>query len=118
MAIKNALASVAVKDLGAAVQWYEMLFRRPADSRPTSELAEWKLERGGWLQLYQNAERAGSGSLTLSVDDLGEEVSHLRKCGLDAGRQMISEKTKVVMIKDPDGNSIAFVEALDPNIAQ
>jgi predicted enzyme related to lactoylglutathione lyase len=118
MSIKNALASVAVKDLSAAVQWYEKLFGRPADSRPMSELAEWKFERGGWLQLYQNGERAGSGSLTLSVNDLHEQVSHLRKCGVRAGRQIISEKAKVVMIKDPDGNSIAFAEALDPNIAQ
>jgi predicted enzyme related to lactoylglutathione lyase len=118
MSIKNALASVAVKDLSAAVQWYEKLFGRPADSRPMSELAEWKFERGGWLQLYQNAERAGSGSLTLSVNDLDEQVSHLRKRGVRAGQQIISEKAKVVMIKDPDGNSIAFAEALDPNIAQ
>ena len=118
MSIKNALASVAVKDLSAAVQWYEKLFGRPADSRPMSELAEWKFERGGWLQLYQNADRAGSGSLTLSVNDLDEQVSHLRKCGVRTGQQIISEKAKVVMIKDPDGNSIAFAEALEPNIAQ
>lgn len=118
MSIKNALASVAVKDLTAVVEWYERLLGRPADSRPMSELAEWKFERGGWLQLYQNADRAGSGSLTLSVNDLDEQVSHLRKCGLDAGQQIISEKAKIVMIKDPDGNSIALVEALDPNIAQ
>ena len=32
-------------------------------------------------------------------------------------KPMISEKVKVVMIKDPDGNSIAFAEAVDPSTA-
>src|SRR5882762_8735026 len=42
MSIDNALASVAVKDLKAAVAWYEQLFERPADSTPMPEVAEWK----------------------------------------------------------------------------
>jgi hypothetical protein len=83
-----------------------------------SEVAEWKFERGGWLQVYQNSERAGSGSVTLAVSNLDEQVSELQRCGLDAGRKMINEKARVVMIKDPDGNSIAFAEAIDPSIAQ
>lgn len=63
MSIKNALASVAVKDLGAAVLWHQKLFGRPAESRQMPEVAEWQFERGGWVQVYQSAERAGSGSL-------------------------------------------------------
>ena len=114
MSIKNALASVPVRDLSSAVQWYERLIDRPSDSRQTSEVVEWKFERGGWLQVYQNAERAGSGSFSLVVSSLDEQVSTLKKCGLDAGQQMIGEKVKVVMIKDPDGNSIAFAEAIGP----
>jgi hypothetical protein len=31
---------------------------------------------------------------------------------------MRSAKVKLVMIKDPDGNSIAFAEAIDTNMAQ
>jgi hypothetical protein len=31
---------------------------------------------------------------------------------------MRSAKVKVVMIKDPDGNSIALAEALDPGMAK
>ena len=38
--------------------------------------------------------------------------------GVDPGKRMISEKSKIVMIKDPDGNSIALVEALDPTMDQ
>jgi predicted enzyme related to lactoylglutathione lyase len=118
MTIRNALASVAVKDLDAALSWYEKLFGRRADSRPMREVAEWRFERGGWLQVYQNSERPGTGSVTLSVDSLDEQIMALRKVGIDAGHQITSDKVKVVMIKDPDGNSLAFAEAIDPTMAQ
>jgi hypothetical protein len=36
----------------------------------------------------------------------------LKQLSIDPGSPMKSAKEKVVMIKDPDGNSIAFVEAL------
>lgn len=114
MSIENALASLAVKDLSSAVRWYERLFSRPADSGRMPEVAEWKFERGGWLQLYQSAERPGSGAVTFPVTSLEEQVSHLEECGLDAGRRIESATVKVVMIKDPDGNSIAFAEAIQP----
>lgn len=119
MPIRNAIASLAVRDLDAALPWYGNLFGRPADSRPMPELAEWKFERGGWLQLYQGPERAGSGTVTLAVSSLEEQVSDLReRCGIDVGEPMIGETANVVMINDPDGNSIAFAEALDPGVAQ
>jgi hypothetical protein len=110
MPIRNAMASLAVRDLDVSVPWYERLLGRPADS--------WKFERGGWLQVYQGADRAGAGSVTLSVSNLEEQMSAIRAAGIDPGEPIISEKVKVVMIKDPDGNSIAFAEALDPTIAQ
>lgn len=78
MSIDNALASIAVKDLKVAVTWYEQLLGRPADTRPMPNLAEWKFERGGWLQVYELAERAGLGSCTLAVNDIEEVVSHVQ----------------------------------------
>ena len=118
MSINNALASVAVKNLQSTLQWYEKLFGRPADSRPMPELAEWKFERGGWLQVYQNEARAGTGSVTLAVTDLDAQIAELRKSGIEPGATMKSPKVNVVMIKDPDGNSIAFAQALDSTMAQ
>jgi predicted enzyme related to lactoylglutathione lyase len=118
MSIENALASVAVNDLGAAVGWYQKLFGRDADSRPMAEVAEWKFPRGGWLQVYQNPERAGRGSVTLAVSNLDEQVAVLERNGIEAGKPMASEKMKVLMIKDPDGNSIAFAEAIDRGMAR
>src|SRR5262245_46923399 len=96
--IQNVLASVAVKDLEAATKWYETVLGRPADSKPMPEVAEWKFERGGWLQVYQLPARAGSGSFTLAVSDIQEEVRKIRALGIDTTKQASGEKVKTLMI--------------------
>jgi hypothetical protein len=83
-----------------------------------AELAEWKFQGGGWLQVYQAPDRAGKGSCTLSVNDLAGEVSRLRQAGFDTGEPGETGTVKVMMLKDPDGNSIAFSETSDATIAQ
>ena len=118
MAIENALASVAVKNLKAATPWYEKVFGRPADSAPMPEVAEWKFARGGWLQVYELPERAGATSCTLAVTSLAEEIAKLDKLGIDTSHRSTNDKVKVVMISDPDGNSIAIAEALDTRMAR
>lgn len=118
MGIENALASVAVKDLNSAAKWYEKVLGRPADSRPISEVAEWTFERGGGLQVYQLQERAGSGSCTLVVSSVEEQVAHLEEVGITTGQRTSNDRVKTLMMKDPDGNSIAFAEATGPSIAQ
>jgi predicted enzyme related to lactoylglutathione lyase len=118
MSIDNALASVAVKDLKAAVAWYEQLLGRPADSTPMPEVAEWKFERGGWLQVYQLPERAGAGSFTLAVSDIEEVVAHAQKLGIDTSNRSSGAMVKTLMIVDPDDNHIAFAEALDQGLAR
>ncbi len=118
MSIRNAIASLAVSDLKSAGQWYERLLGRPPDSKPMPEVIEWKFEGGGWLQVYQLPERAGKGSLTLAVTGLEEQIDSLRSAGIPAGKPMRSPAVNVIMIKDPDGNSIALAEALDPAMAR
>lgn len=117
MSIINAIASVAVRDLNSAVKWYEALLRK-ASSKPMPEVAEWGFERGGWLQVYQLPERAGSGSFTLAVSNLEEEVTRLKKLNIDTSQRTSSERVKTLMITDPDGNHIAFAEAADPSLAR
>jgi hypothetical protein len=117
MTIKNALASVAVKDVNAAAKWYEQVLSRPA-SMPMPEVAEWTFERGGGLQVYQLPERSGSGSCTLIVSDIENLAAHLGTLGIDTSEKTSSERVKTVMITDPDGNHIAFAEPMDPGLAQ
>lgn len=118
MPIRNALASLAVTDLESALPWYERLLGRPADSRPMAEVAEWKFEGGGWLQVYQRPKRAGLGSVTLAVSDMDEQERHLQQCGITIGEQSAGPQVKTLMITDPAGNHIAFAQAFDPGMAQ
>ena len=117
MSIINAIASVAVRDLNSAIKWYEAVLRK-APSKPMAEVAEWGFERGGWLQVYQLPERAGSGSFTLAVSNVDEEVARLKQLNIDTSQRTSSEKVKTLMITDPDGNHIAFAEAADPSLAR
>ena len=118
MLIDNAIASVAIKDLESAAPWYEALLGRAPDSTPMPEVAEWKFTRGGWLQVYQLPERAGSGSFTLAVSSIEEVVAHVEKLGIDASQRSSGAQVKTLMIVDPDGNHIAFAEALDKSMAR
>ena len=113
MTISNVLASVAVKDIKAAAQWYEKVIGRPADETPMPELAEWKFEMAGWLQVYALPEQAGSFSCTLVVSDIDSEAARLGKLCVATGAQASGAPVKVFMAKDPDGKSIAFAQAPD-----
>lgn len=70
MTIQNALAGIAVNDLGDAVAWYTKLIGRAPDVHPMPEGYEYSCPGGGWIQIFADAARAGRSSLTLSVDSL------------------------------------------------
>src|SRR5262245_16033808 len=113
MAIRNALASVAVKDVDAAAEWYEKILDERS-SKPMPEVAEWTFERGGGLQVYELPERAGSGSCTLVVSDIDGLAARLEGLDVDTSERSASERVSTLMITDPDGNHIAFAEPKDP----
>ena len=56
--------------------------------------------------------------MTLAVSDLDEQIKTLHQLGIDTEPPLVSSQVSVLMIKDPDGNSLAFAQARDPNIAQ
>ena len=111
MAISNALASVAVANLSASRAFYERLFGRPPDRQPMPNVMEWKFESGGALQVYQLAERAGRGSATFIVTSVDEQRARLKDISANTPEIIESGQVTVVMIKDPDGNSLAFAQS-------
>lgn len=103
MSVNNALAGVAARDLKASAKWYEQLIGSPG-KQPMEEVFEWTLPGGGVLQVLEDAERAGSSSLTLSVTDLGGHVSGLPAQGVEIGDRTKSDQVNTAIVKDPDGN--------------
>ena len=118
MSFDNVLASLAVKDLKSAIEWYTRLLGRAPDSTPMPEVAEWRFPRGGWLQVYQAPDRAGQGSCTLAVSRIDDAVAAAAGLGADTSDRNTSARVKTLMITDPDGNHIAMAEALDPTMAR
>jgi predicted enzyme related to lactoylglutathione lyase len=112
MAIKEVLAGLAVMDFDQALTWYERLLGRPADRRPMDGLAEWHFSGTGVIQVIQDSDRAGSGRLTLSIDDLRSYVEEIQERGLtpSAVDDRTSDKVLISTIADPEGNALTLVE--------
>jgi catechol 2,3-dioxygenase-like lactoylglutathione lyase family enzyme len=108
LTITNALAGIAVDDITEALEFYERLFGRPADARPMSDIGEWKLPGGGWVQIIADSDRAGASTLTLIVDDLAEELGRLNLHGLTPVAKSMGDFFKTAKFRDGDGNQIIF----------
>jgi hypothetical protein len=116
MTVTNAFAGLAVRDLEVSKKWYETLLGQ--GSQPMAEVVEWQLEQGGGLQVYAAPERAGQSSCTLIVGDIDEIAQQLQASGLAADvKPARNDRVETVMIKDPDGNSIAFAMPKDQTLA-
>jgi predicted enzyme related to lactoylglutathione lyase len=115
MVIVNALAGIMVSDLATAEAWYEQVLARPADSRPMEGLAEWKLANGGWIQVFEDRERAGSSSVTFLVSGLEDQLAELKAKGISVDRTTTSHYVKTATVTDPAGNRVVFAELAAQN---
>jgi len=110
MTVKNALAGIAVRNLEKSVVWYQQLLGRQPDTRPMDQLAEWRFEVGGWIQVFEDKGRAGSSSVTLVDTNVAERIADLKAKGITIESEIDAEPIKVAIITDPDGNRIVFAE--------
>lgn len=110
MTIEHVLAVIPVSDMDRARDWYERLLGREPDNRPMDGLLEWRATANGWVQVTQDAERAGTALLNLAVDDLGRHLDDLRTRGLDPGSiQDVNKGVQLSSLDDPDGNTITHI---------
>ncbi|NEA36197.1 VOC family protein [Streptomyces sp. SID13031] len=114
MKVKAVLAVIPVHELGAATQWYESFFGRPADQRPMGTLAEWHVSDLGAVQVFQDPDRAGRTSVNFTVDDLDAALAGLAAAGItttdiqlvSSGRQLLATTT------DVDGNNLGLIQII------
>ncbi len=52
------------------------------------------------------------------VKTMEEQLAHLERLGINTKQRASTEKVKTLMITDPDGNHIAFAEAIDPSLTR
>ncbi|MGO1499797.1 MAG: VOC family protein [Marinobacter sp.] len=109
MSVENALAGVAVKKLESAAKWYEQLIGH-AGKQPMEGVIEWSLPSGGALQVFEDAKRAGSSSVTFSVKGLDGHVARLDELGIKVSDTSKSDIVSTAIIQDPDGNQVVLAE--------
>lgn len=110
MAIDHVLAVIPVADIDTARGWYERLFGGAPDNRPMDGLAEWRVTDTGWVQVWEDAARAGTALLNFGVDDLAAHLDGLTSRGLALGEvQTVSKGVQLSTVTDPDGNTITFI---------
>lgn len=104
-------ASVPVSDLPAALDWYRLLFGRPADIVPHDGEAMWCVAGNGWLYVVEDPDRAGTTIVTISVDNLDRLVSDLSGRGITSGLiEAVGDEGQKSKVTDPDGNVITCIQ--------
>jgi glyoxylase I family protein len=110
MAINHVLAVVPVADIDTARDWYEHLLGRTPDNHPMEGLAEWRVTDTGWLQVWEDPDRAGTALLNFAVDDLAAHLDELASRGFSPGEvQTVNKGVQLTAVTDPDGNTITFI---------
>ena len=109
MSIRAILAQLNCSELEMSTVWYCKLFAREPDSRPMNHLSEWHHGDSAGLQLFENAEHAGHGTLTLVVDDVQREHLRLSEVGLMPG-DVEPGKFSLIRLNDPDGNLVVLAQ--------
>jgi catechol 2,3-dioxygenase-like lactoylglutathione lyase family enzyme len=108
MSMQNVMAALAVSDLKSASDWYTKLLGRGPTEMPMAGVMEWEFPGGGWLQVFERPENAGSGFFTIIEDDLDGRIASLQTAHIRIDEEMSSGKTAVAVVEDPDGNRITF----------
>lgn len=105
-------AHVPVDDFDTAYAWYQIFFSRRADLSPRPGEALWQVAGAGWIVLVADAERSGSGRLTLLVDSLEDHVGHLAMRGIaPASVETVPGGVRRATMLDPAGNTITISES-------
>ena len=105
-------ADLPVDDFETAYAWYQIFFSRRADARPQDGEALWQVAGGGWIALVADAERSGSGRVTMLVDSLEDHVGHLAMRGIaPESVETVPGGVRRATMLDPAGNTITISES-------
>jgi len=111
--ITHVFADLPVDDFETARAWYEIFAGRPPDLAPKPGEAAWQLAETAWINVVANAERSGSGLVSLRVDDLQQHVGMLAMRGIAPDRiETVPGVVIEATIFDPAGNTITIGQSL------
>lgn len=101
-------AGLRVRDLQAALPWYQRLLGEPT-SLPHATEALWTLAEDRSVYVVEHASGAGNSVVTIFLDDLDARVAAISARGLNPdNRDTYSNGIRKVVYRDPDGNELGF----------
>jgi predicted enzyme related to lactoylglutathione lyase len=113
MAAAEVFAGIPVDDFETARAWYEIFAGRPPNVVERANEAAWRLADSGGLHVVADAARAGSGTVTLLVDDLERYVGFIAMRGIaPESIDRLPGGGRRATVLDPAGNTISLVESL------
>lgn len=102
-------AGLAVSDFERAVAWVERLLGAPATFEAHATDWVWTLAENRSVYVVLRPERAGSGMVTVFVDDIEAFVGAAARRGVQLDEEELYQNgVRKVTYRDPDGNEIAF----------
>lgn len=110
MAVQGIFASSVVRDLDAALAWYEKLLGRPADDQPIPGMAQWRNMGAAGFQLWADETRAGKSITTIVVLDLAAEQARLATHEISLVNEAQGPFGAVAQVFDPEGNRINLAQ--------
>ena len=110
MQIQGIYAAVATASMDAAEKFYSQLFDRSPDDRPMEGLLQWRNVAGANIQIFDDAENAGSSRLTIVVPKMDEARKSLEEIGVTLTGEMQGDYGRIAQVADPDGNRITLAE--------
>ena len=111
--ITQVFAGMPVDDFETALAWYEIFAGRGPDVVPKEGEAVWRMAGAASIHVVADGVRAGSGLVTLVVDNLQEHVGFLAMRGI--APDAIDTVPGVVIratIFDPARNTITVAQSL------
>ena len=108
--ITYAFAGLPVAEYANAYEWYARVLGREADMFPHATEAVWRLTASGATYVVEDPARAGSGLLTIAVDDLGTVETRLQQERIAFTAMDSDQAPRRLVVEDVDGNRITFFE--------
>ncbi|WP_336969016.1 VOC family protein [Sphingobium aromaticiconvertens] len=110
MALTAIFAQLSCSRLEESIGWFTQVFGRDPDARPMPGLAEWHEGQGAGFQLFEAADHAGHGTLTLIVSDVASDRARLVEAGLEPGPVEAADYTSICRMRDPDSNLVVLAQ--------
>jgi lactoylglutathione lyase len=100
---------IPVGNLKEASQWYERCLELKGHIEPATDIREYQIFPGCWLQLSEAETAKSQHSLLLGVLDLDGERQRLRELGVEVGEiNRVEGLIAWFDFQDPDGNNLSL----------